>query len=115
MTPPSPPPENGADDPADEARPPGGPTRRRRLWPLAIPAVAYCLAPLVANRVEPRIAGVPFLIFYVVVVTVVSPLIIWAVARRDPLYAADAPEPVPADGPTPLDPGSGPHGEGRDA
>jgi hypothetical protein len=52
---------------------------------------------LVANRIEPRILGIPFLIAYVLAVTIVSPIVIWAVAHRDPLYRADAPEPVPAD------------------
>jgi Protein of unknown function (DUF3311) len=71
--------------------------RRPALWLLWLPAVLYCLAPVVANRIEPRIAGVPFLIAYVIAVTVLTPIIIAAVARLDPRYRANADEPVPVD------------------
>ncbi len=71
--------------------------RRPALWLLWIPPVLYCLAPLVANRIEPRIVGVPFLIAYVIAVTVLTPIIIAAVARLDPHYRANADEPVPVD------------------
>jgi hypothetical protein len=71
--------------------------RRRGLWLLLVPVVLYCAAPLVANSVEPRILGVPFLLSYFIAVTVVSPLVIWGIARRDPAYRVDAVEPIPAD------------------
>ncbi len=77
--------------------PGGSRAGRRGLWGLAIPALLYCAAPIVANRIEPRILGVPFLAAYVILVTIVSPIVIWFVARRDPLFRADAPEPIPAD------------------
>lgn len=70
---------------------------RRALWLLLVPVVLYCAAPLLANRIEPRILGMPFLLAYFVAVTVVSPLVIWGIARRDPAYRVDAVEPVPAD------------------
>ncbi|GAB3213415.1 DUF3311 domain-containing protein [Marinactinospora thermotolerans] len=75
------------------------PTRPRRhaLWLLLVPAVLYCLAPFVANRIEPVILGMPFLLLWMVAATVISPLVIWLVARLDPIYRAGAPEPVPAD------------------
>jgi hypothetical protein len=71
--------------------------RRPALWLLWLPPVMYCLAPVVANRIEPRIFGVPFLIAYLIVVTVLTPIIIAATARRDPRYRANADEPVPVD------------------
>lgn len=71
--------------------------RRPALWLLWLPPVLYCLAPVVANRIEPRIAGVPFLIAYVIGVTVLTPIIITVVARLDPRYHLNADEPVAAD------------------
>ncbi|MER7396227.1 DUF3311 domain-containing protein [Streptomyces sp. NPDC000151] len=69
--------------------------RRPALWLLLVPAVLYCLAPLVANRIEPRVLGVPFLLFWILAATVVSPLVIWAVTRLDPAYRTGAAEPLP--------------------
>lgn len=71
--------------------------RRRSLWLLAVPGVLYCAAPLVANSIEPRILGVPFLLAWIIMASVVSPLIIWAAARLDPAYRTEALEPIPAD------------------
>ncbi|GGO42700.1 hypothetical protein GCM10012287_04190 [Streptomyces daqingensis] len=71
--------------------------RRRMLWLLLVPAVLYCAAPLVANSIEPRILGVPFLLAWIIAATVISPLVIWAVARLDPAYRTGAIEPVPVD------------------
>ncbi|GAA0471721.1 MULTISPECIES: DUF3311 domain-containing protein [Streptomyces] len=71
--------------------------RRPALWLLLVPAVLYCLAPLVANSVEPRVLGLPFLLFWIVAATIVSPLVIWLVTRLDPAYRTDAAEPLPGD------------------
>lgn len=71
--------------------------RRPALWLLSVPAVLYCLAPFVANSIEPRILGVPFLLAWVLAATVLSPLVIWLAARLDPAYRIDAVEPIPAD------------------
>lgn len=57
--------------------PPPPTTRRPALWLLLVPVVLYCLAPIVANRVEPRIFGLPFLIFWVIAATGNDPL--WGV------------------------------------
>jgi hypothetical protein len=80
------------DRPLSEVR-----ARRPVLWLLLVPAVLYCAAPLVANRIEPRVLGVPFLLAWIIAVTVISPIIIWIVARNDPAYRSDAAEPLPAD------------------
>ncbi|MGI5347635.1 DUF3311 domain-containing protein [Streptomyces sp. CA-250714] len=71
--------------------------KRPALWLLLVPAVLYCSAPLVANRIEPRIAGLPFLLFWILAATVVSPLVIWAVSRLDPAFKEGAVEPLPVD------------------
>ncbi|MFG7941728.1 DUF3311 domain-containing protein [Streptomyces cacaoi] len=89
--------------------------RRPALWLLLVPAVLYCLAPLVANSIEPRVLGVPFLLVWVIGATVLSPLVIWLAARLDPAFRSGALEPLPADDDPPRD-GAAPHdGEGPGA
>ncbi|MCM2580028.1 DUF3311 domain-containing protein [Streptomyces meridianus] len=72
---------------------------RRSLWLLLVPAVLYGLAPLVANRIEPRVLGVPFLLAWIIGATVLSPLAIWLTARLDPAYRAGTAESLPVDRP----------------
>ncbi|WP_069883914.1 DUF3311 domain-containing protein [Streptomyces luteocolor] len=81
---------------------------RPSLWLLLVPALLHGAAPLVANRVEPRVLGVPFLLAWMIAATVVSPLVIWLVARLDPAYRLNAVEPIPAD-----DDVNSPEGGGR--
>ncbi len=71
--------------------------RGRVLWLLALPGVLYCLAPFVADRIEPRVAGIPFLVVYLLVVTVLTGPVVGLVARFDPAYRTGAPEYVPVD------------------
>lgn len=71
--------------------------KRPALWLLLVPAVLYCAAPVVANSIEPRIFGVPFLLAWIIGATILSPIIIWVVSRLDPLFKADAVEPLPVD------------------
>ncbi|MGW5867781.1 DUF3311 domain-containing protein [Streptomyces sp. NPDC055239] len=70
---------------------------RPSLWLLLVPVLLYGAAPFVANRIEPRILGIPFLLAWVIAATVISPLVIWLAARLDPAYRANAVEPIPAD------------------
>ncbi|MGW6060266.1 DUF3311 domain-containing protein [Streptomyces sp. NPDC055189] len=70
---------------------------RPSLWLLLVPVLLYGAAPFVANRIEPRILGIPFLLFWVIAATVISPLVIWLAARLDPAYRTNAVEPIPAD------------------
>lgn len=70
---------------------------RPSLWLLLVPVLLYGSAPFVANRIEPRVLGVPFLLAWVIAATVISPLVIWLVARLDPAYRTNAVEPLPAD------------------
>ncbi|MET9485443.1 DUF3311 domain-containing protein [Nocardia sp. NPDC006630] len=86
-------------EPAPSGPAPAIPLRRRGpvLWLLALPAVLYCLTPVIANRIEPRLLGIPFLIAYLLVVTVLSGPLVALVARFDPAYRAGAEEFVPAD------------------
>ncbi|MVU82275.1 DUF3311 domain-containing protein [Nocardia sp. ET3-3] len=78
---------------------PAVPLRRRgpALLLLALPGALYCSAPVVANRIEPRILGIPFLIAYLIAVTILTGPLIWLVARFDPAYRSGAPEFIPAD------------------
>ncbi|MGW7272716.1 DUF3311 domain-containing protein [Streptomyces sp. NPDC054864] len=70
---------------------------RPSLWLLLVPVLLYGAAPFVANRIEPRVLGVPFLLAWVIAATVVSPLVIWLAARLDPAYRTGAVEPLPGD------------------
>ncbi|MGW6025805.1 DUF3311 domain-containing protein [Streptomyces sp. NPDC055099] len=70
---------------------------RPSLWLLLVPVLLYGSAPFVANRIEPRVLGVPFLLAWVIAATVISPLVIWLAARLDPAYRMNAVEPLPAD------------------
>ncbi|MFI5780599.1 hypothetical protein [Nocardia sp. NPDC051570] len=85
--------------PPDGARAPTYPLRRRGpvLWLLTLPGVLYCLAPVVANRIEPRVFGIPFLTFYLLAVTALTGPLVGLVAHFDPAYRSGAPEFVPAD------------------
>ncbi|MGW4245131.1 DUF3311 domain-containing protein [Nocardia sp. NPDC004722] len=67
---------------------------------LLLPGLLYCLAPVVANRIEPRVVGVPFLVTYLIAVTILTGPLIWLVARLDPAYRSGAAEFVPADDPS---------------
>ncbi|GAB3564589.1 DUF3311 domain-containing protein [Spelaeicoccus albus] len=71
--------------------------KRPALWLLVIPTILYLLTPVVANSIHPILLGMPFIVFYTVVVTVLTWAIIWLTARIDPIYRAGAVEPVPAD------------------
>ncbi|MEU2085896.1 DUF3311 domain-containing protein [Streptomyces albus] len=92
---PSPRPSQGEGSPLDGLPRVGA--RRPALWLLLVPPALYCAAPFVANRIEPRVLGLPFLLFWIVAATVVSPLVIWLVSRLDPAFRKDAVEPLPAD------------------
>lgn len=72
---------------------------RPSLWLLLVPVLLYGSAPFVANRIEPRVLGIPFLLAWVIAATVISPLVIWLAARLDPAYRTNAVEPLPADEP----------------
>ncbi|MEU6769035.1 DUF3311 domain-containing protein [Streptomyces sp. NPDC046853] len=95
--------DSGEQSPPDPAASPldGLPTlrgaARPSLWLLLVPVLLYGAAPFVANRIEPRILGVPFLLAWVIAATVISPLVIWLAARLDPAYRTNAVEPIPAD------------------
>lgn len=85
------------DHPPDGEAYPHIKARRPALWLLLIPAVLYCAAPVVANSIEPRVLGVPFLLVWIIGATILSPIIIWVVSRLDPAFRAGAVEPLPAD------------------
>lgn len=73
------------------------PRRRFSLLFLIVPVLGYILTPFVANSVEPRILGVPFIITYTIAVTILTWLFVWMAARGDRYYRNDLAEYVPAD------------------
>ncbi|MDJ1137974.1 DUF3311 domain-containing protein [Streptomyces iconiensis] len=87
---PDPHPPEGEDFPRIRAK-------RPALWLLLIPALLYCAAPVVANSIEPRVFGIPFLLAWIIGATIVSPIIIWVVSRLDPVFKEGAVEPLPVD------------------
>ncbi|GAA1557095.1 hypothetical protein GCM10009691_34040 [Brevibacterium picturae] len=64
---------------------------------LIVPVLGYLLTPFVANSVEPRILGVPFIIAYTIAVTILTWLFVWMAARGDRYYRHDLAEHVPSD------------------
>jgi hypothetical protein len=61
----------------------GTPGHRRVLQVLlaAVPAAALTLAIPLVNRVEPRIAGLPFLLAHILFWIVLTPAFLWAAYR----------------------------------
>ncbi|WP_219921802.1 hypothetical protein [Brevibacterium oceani] len=74
-----------------------GPPRRWSLLLLIIPVILYALTPLVANSVEPRLFGLPFIVTYTIIVTILTWAFVWMAARGDRFYRGDLPEHVPSD------------------
>jgi hypothetical protein len=60
--------------------------RNRRLLQIllaCIPASALTIATPLANRVEPRIAGLPFFLAYIVIWILLTPLFMWVAYRLE--------------------------------
>lgn len=75
----------------------GSPRRRYSLVLLIVPVILYALTPVVANSVEPRIAGLPFILAYTIAVTILTWFFVWMTARGDRYYRHDLPEHIPSD------------------
>jgi hypothetical protein len=58
--------------------------RTRQIIFAAIPAIALTVATPLANHVEPRIFGLPFLPAYIVLWILLTPLFLLAVYRLEP-------------------------------
>jgi len=72
--------------------PPRTPSRPHR-WLALAPPIGFVAAPLVANRVEPYVLGLPFLLFWIVacvVLTAVVMAVIGALDRRIDAARLDA-------------------------
>lgn len=67
---------------------------RRSLWWLLVPVVMFTVAIPFANRIEPVIAGLPFLVFWILLSVIVTPVAIWLAARGDHRYRSNAEEPA---------------------
>lgn len=48
-----------------------------------VPIAALTLLVPLANRLEPRIAGLPFLLVWIVVWVILTPAFIWSIGRLD--------------------------------
>ncbi|WP_231444224.1 DUF3311 domain-containing protein [Brevibacterium zhoupengii] len=81
----------------DSPSPSRPPRRRYSLLLLIVPVVLYLLTPFVANSIEPRIFGLPFILTYTIVVTILTWFFVWMAARGDHYYRRDKAEYVPAD------------------
>ena len=55
--------------------------RAVRLLLAAVPIAALTIAVPLANRVEPRIAGLPFLLAWLLAWVALSPVFVWAIGR----------------------------------
>lgn len=83
---------------SDDSAPTSVPPRRRySLVLLIVPVILYVLTPVVANSVEPRIAGLPFILAYTIAVTILTWFFVWMTARGDRYYRHDLPEHIPSD------------------
>lgn len=81
----------------DSPLPSRPPRRRCSLLFLIVPVVLYVLTPFVANSIEPRVFGMPFILTYTVIVTILTWFFVWMAARGDHYYRGDKAEYVPAD------------------
>ena len=60
---------------------------RARPWQIVlaiIPAIALTIATPLANHVEPRVLGLPFLLTYIVFWICVTPAFLYAIYRLEP-------------------------------
>jgi hypothetical protein len=62
--------------------------KRTSLWWLLGPPVAFLGVLPFANRVEPILFGLPFLMFWLLVAVLLAPLFVWLAAKGDPVWAA---------------------------
>lgn len=56
---------------------------RRHHWLALIPAIAIVGAPWFANRIEPRVLGMPFLLAWIVLWIVIASACMWLIGRID--------------------------------
>ncbi len=52
-----------------------------RILLAAIPIAALSLAVPLVNRVEPRILGLPFVLFWIVAWVLLTPAFVWSIGR----------------------------------
>jgi hypothetical protein len=58
--------------------------RLRQIVLAAVPAIALTIATPLANHLEPRILGLPFLLAYIVMWICLTPAFLYAVYRLEP-------------------------------
>jgi hypothetical protein len=57
--------------------------RRMSLLFASIPVIGLTLAVPFVNRVEPRILGLPFLLAWIALWVLLTPLFVWAIGRAE--------------------------------
>jgi hypothetical protein len=62
--------------------------KRTSLWWLLGPPATFLGVLPFANRVEPIVLGLPFLMFWLFVAVFLAPLFVWLAAKGDPVWAA---------------------------
>ena len=59
------------------------PLFRRHHWIAVVPAIALVFSPYFANRIEPRILGIPFLLGWIVIWVVMTSVVMGIILRID--------------------------------
>ncbi|MEO6836409.1 MAG: DUF3311 domain-containing protein [Candidatus Tumulicola sp.] len=54
-----------------------------RIWLAAIPIAALSIAIPLVNRIEPRVLGLPFVLFWIVAWILLTPAFIWSIGRLE--------------------------------
>lgn len=67
-----------SDEPAERRT-----TFRRHHLLAVVPAIALLGAPYIANRIEPRIMGLPFLLGWIVIWVLITSLVMGIILRLD--------------------------------
>jgi hypothetical protein len=57
--------------------------RSLRLVLAAVPIAALSIAVPFVNRIEPRVLGLPFLLFWIFAWVVLAPAFLWAIGRLE--------------------------------
>ncbi|MEP6762844.1 MAG: DUF3311 domain-containing protein [Gemmatimonadaceae bacterium] len=59
------------------------PIFRRHHWIALVPAIALVFSPYFANRIEPRIAGMPFMLGWIVFWVIMTAVLMGIILRID--------------------------------
>lgn len=57
--------------------------RRRAILPALVPVIALTIAVPFVNRLYPTVLGLPFVLFWIVLWVMLTPVFIWLVGRLE--------------------------------